>query len=242
MVVAGGLTALGGAAGCSGDDTGEAGASPTSSSGAAAASSDSSGSGGLDSSTGELPPPTRWIVTADFLAGTLTLVDYDALAAGERDPAVLVRGTIDLSAYAGPGAMEVEIAPDGHTALVSITPAFFDTIVGQTLGFTDLELDGVGLVVDLDTGEVVTELATAHVPLGFAFTPDGTRAFSCNFGHAAAPGSTLSVIDMATFEVLEDNEVGGGPEQIAIDASGTLGIFNVDALDGVRVFEVADPS
>ncbi|MBC8071515.1 MAG: hypothetical protein IAG13_24520, partial [Deltaproteobacteria bacterium] len=66
--------------------------------------------------------------------------------------------------------------------------------------------------------------------------------FSCNFGHAAAPGSTLSVIDMATFDVLEDIEVGGGPEQIAIDASGTLGIFNVDALDGVRVFEVADPS
>jgi hypothetical protein len=242
LVVAGGLAAGGGGTGCSDDPASSGGDSEPASSGALPTSSaDSSGSGGVDSSTTEVAPPSRWIVTADFLAGTLSLVDYDALAAGERDPAKLVLGTIDLSAYA-PGAMEVEIAPDGHTALVSVTPGFFDGIVGQTLGFTDLALDGVGLVVDLDTGEIVTELATAQVPLGFAFTPDGTRAFSCNFGHTGAPGSTMSVIDMQTFEVLEDVEVGGGPEQVALNEDGTLGILNVDDLDAVRVFETADPS
>ncbi len=245
-VVLAAIAMLGGAGGCNGgggsdgadeSESSSTGAPTTTSSGSTGASSSS----GVDGSTTESAPPSRWIVTADFTAGTLTLVDYDALAAGERDPEALVVGTIDVSAYA-PGAMEVEIAPDGHTALVSITPGFFDSIVGQTLGFTDLALDGAGLVVDLDTREIVTELATAQVPLGFAFTPDGTRAFSCNFGYTGASGSTISVIDMATFEVLEDIDVGGPPEQMAITEDGTLGIFNVDGVGSVRVFEVADPA
>ncbi|MBK6919545.1 MAG: hypothetical protein IPH07_19280 [Deltaproteobacteria bacterium] len=211
--------------------------------GTATAGSGDASSGGVDSSGsgGELPPPSRWMVTADFLAGTLTRIDYDAVAAGAREPADIVRGTIDLSAYA-PGPIEVEIAPDGHTALVAISPGFFDGIVGQTLGFTDLPLEGAALVVDLDTGEVVAELATAHVPLGFAFAPDGALAYSANYGHSGAPGSTLSVIDMATLAVVDDIEVGVGPEQVAIDHSGALGILNVVSSRSVRVFQTSDPA
>ncbi|MBX7083885.1 MAG: hypothetical protein K1X88_32040 [Nannocystaceae bacterium] len=233
-------------AGCPAPEQPSADASSTASSGAgsstgAADSSSGSTSAADGSSTGDGPPPSRWVVTADFTAQTLTLVDYDALAAGERDPAALVRGTIDLSAWA-PGPLEVEIAPDGHTALVSVSSGFFDGIVGQTLGFTDLTLDGTGLVVDLDTREVVTELATAHVPMGFAFLPDGSRAYSANFGYTGARGSTLSILDPADWSVIEDVEVGEGPEQVAIDESGTLGILNVDSLGAVRVFETADPA
>ena len=242
--VLGVIAMLGGVAGCP-DDAGSdgGGSSGDASSGAASTSAPgtSGSSGAVDSSTTESTPPSRWIVTADFTAGTLTLVDYDALVAGARDAESLIVGTIDISMYA-PGSMEVEIAPDGHTALVSVTPGFFDGLVGQTLGFSDLALDGAGLVVDLDTREVVTELATPHVPLGFAFTPDGTRAFSCNFGYTGAKGSTMSVIDMSTFEIIEDVEVGEGPEQVAINEAGTLGILNVDSSGAIRVFEVADPS
>jgi YVTN family beta-propeller protein len=233
-------------AGCPSDDNPAADATSAASSdtgGSSSAAGSSSGStGAADSgSTGDAPPPSRWVVTADFTAHTLTLVDYDALAAGERDPAALVRGTIDLSAWA-PGPLEVEIAPDGHTALVSVSPGFFDGIVGQTLGLTDLPLDGAGLVVDLDTREVVTELATAHVPMGFAFLPDGSRAYSANFGYTGARGSTLSILDPSDWSVIEDIEVGEGPEQVAIDDSGTLGILNVDSLGAVRVFETVDPA
>ncbi|HWB78903.1 MAG TPA: hypothetical protein VG755_28270, partial [Nannocystaceae bacterium] len=241
--VLGVIAMLGGVAGCP-DDAGSdgGGSSGDASSGGGSTTLGTSGSSGaVDSSTTESAPPSRWIVTADFTAGTLTLVDYDALVAGARDSASLIVGTIDISMYA-PGSMEVEIAPDGHTALVSVTPGFFDGLVGSTLGFTDLALDGAGLVVDLDTREVVTELATPHVPLGFAFTPDGTRAFSCNFGYTGAKGSTMSVIDMSTFEIIEDVEVGEGPEQVAINEAGTLGILNVDSMGAIRVFEVADPS
>lgn len=194
-----------------------------------------------DESTTAALPPSRWIVTADFTAQTLTLVDYDALAAGERDPAALVVDTIDLSAYA-PGALEIEIAPDGHTALVSISPGFYDSIVGQTLGLGELTLDGTLLVVDLDTRMITAELQTAHVPMGFAFLPDGSRAYSANFGHTDAPGSTMSILDMDALMVLEDVEVGPGPEQVAIDEAGVLGILNVDGTDSVRVFQTNDPA
>lgn len=204
-------------------------------------SSESSTTTAADASTTEATPPSRWVVTADFTAKTLTLVDYDALAAGEVDPAVLIHDTIDLSQYE-PGPLEVEIAPDGHTALVSISPGFYDSIVGQTLGLGDLVLAGTFLVVDLDTREVVAELETAHVPMGFAFTPDGTTAYSANFGHTDAPGSTISVIDLASLSVVEDIEVGPGPEQIAIDEAGALGIINVDGTDSVRVFQTSDPA
>lgn len=233
------------ACGGDGDSSGEA---PTSTDGGASSSSTamptSSATSTADTSsstTEDAPPPSRWIVTADFLAQTLSLVDYDALVAGERDAEILVVDTIDLSMYP-PGALEIEIAPDGHTALVSISPGFYDSIVGQTLGFGELVLDGTLLVVDLDTREIVAELAPAHVPMGFAFLPDGSRAFSANFGHTDVPGSTMSIIDMATLEVIEDIEVGPNPEQIAIDEAGALGILNVDGTDSVRVFETADPA
>lgn len=183
--------------------------------------------------------PSQWFVTADFTAGTITLGSFDALVAGARTRAELVIATLDLSGH-GPGPLEVEIAPDGRTALVSISPGFYDGIVGQNLGLGALQSAGALLAVDLDTQEIRGEIATAHVAMGMAFAPDGTRAYSANFGLPDAPGSTVSVIDLATLEVLEDVEVGEHPEQIAIDESGTLGIVNVDGLGGIRVFETAD--
>jgi hypothetical protein len=52
----------------------------------------------------------------------------------------------------------------------------------------------------------------------------------------------MSIIDMSTFDVIEDVEVGEGPEQVAINEDGTLGILNVDSSGSIRVFEVADPA
>lgn len=197
-------------------------------------------SDGADSSAGA-EDPSRWIVTADFQLGTLSLLDYDALVAGARDRESLLVDTIELEGFA-PGPLEVEIGPDGHTALVSVSPGFFDGFVGGAIGLADVALDGTLLVVDLDTREVVAELATAHVPMGFAFTPDGALALSANFGFTGAPGSTVSIIDLDGLTIVDEIEVGGGPEQIAIDESGELAIVNVDALDGIRVFSLADPA
>jgi YVTN family beta-propeller protein len=170
-------------------------------------------------STGETA--ARLVVTADWREGTLSLLDLDALAAGAAAREDALVGEVDLAAWS-PGALELEITPDGRTAVVAVSPGFFDGLVGQTLGF----------------GEVALE----HVPMGIAIAPDGGRAYTANFGHSGSPGSTLSVIDLAAATVIEEVEVGGGPEQVALDAAGALGILNVDELDAVRVFETADPS
>ncbi|HET6584862.1 MAG TPA: hypothetical protein VFG69_15495, partial [Nannocystaceae bacterium] len=204
------------------------------------ATSDGAATEGADSSAGA-EDPSRWVVTADFQLGTLSLLDYDALVAGARDRETLLVDTIDLGDHA-PGPLEVEIAPDGHTALVSVSPGFFDGFVGGLVGLENVALDGTLIVVDLDTREVVAELATAHVPMGFAFTPDGSRALSANFGFTGATGSTVSIIDLAELAIVDEIEVGDGPEQIAIDETGELAIVNVDGLDGIRVFALADPA
>jgi DNA-binding beta-propeller fold protein YncE len=182
----------------------------------------------------------RLVVTADWREGKLSLLDFDALAAGAATREEALVGEVDLSAYA-PGPLELEITPDGRTAVVAVSPGFFDGLVGQTLGFGEIALDGTLLVVDLETRSVTAEIATAHVPMGIAIAPDGSRAYTANFGHTDAHGSTMSVIELASATVLEEVEVGGGPEQVALDASGTLGIVNVDELDAVRVFATADP-
>jgi YVTN family beta-propeller protein len=190
--------------------------------------------------TGEPPLPARLGVTADWKGRTLSVFDLDALAGGATTREEVVVRTIDLADYA-PGPLELEVAPDGHTVLVSISPGFFGGFVGNLFGAGEVEQEGALLVVDLETGSV-TELVTAHVPMGFAIAPDGSLAYSANFGTDDVNGSTMSIIDLATLTVIEEIEVGGRPEQVSLNFDGTLGILNTDTLNGVRVFETSDPA
>lgn len=201
----------------------------------------STSSSGSQTEAEPKPEPERLLVTADFLHKTLSLLDYDAVvhAAATRDEALYAE--VDLSAYE-PGPLQVEIAPDGHTAVVSISPAFFDGIVGSSIGVSEVTLDGTLLVVDLQQREVVAELATAHVPMGIAIDPEGRRAYTANFGHSDAPGTTMSVIDLQSLTVLEDIEVGAGPEQVSLSSDGTLGILNLAGDGAVVVFSTSDPA
>ncbi len=196
--------------------------------------------GSSSDETGPAPLPARLGVTADWLARTLSVIDLDALAAGATTREEVVARTIDLSAYA-PGPLEVEIAPDGVTALVAVSPGFFGGFVGDLIGATDVEQAGTLLVVDLET-EAVTEIATAHVPMGIAITSDGSLAYTANFGTDDDPGNTLSIVDLATLTVLEELELEGRPEQVSLHADGTLGILNLDGLGAVQLFETSDPA
>jgi len=190
--------------------------------------------------TGEQPLPTRLGVTADWQARTLSVFDLDALASGARTREEIVVRTIDLATYA-PGPLEVELAPDGLTAVVSVSPGFFSGFVGNLIGAGMVEQAGTLLVVELETGSV-TEIATIHVPMGLAITPDGTRVFTANYGLNDPQGSTMSVIDLPGRAVLEEIEVGARPEQVSLSADGTVGMINVVSLGGVRTFAVDDPA
>lgn len=181
------------------------------------------------------------MVTADWLNQSLTLLDYDKLIDGESDGPSAVVGTIDLSDWE-PGPIEVEVTPDGKTAVVSVGPCFFDGGVTNTLiGSPEVPPGGTLLIVDLESGDA-TEVVVSDVPLGIAISPDGTRAYTANYGTTDESGNTLSIIDIPAREVIQEITLGGRPEQVALSPDGTLGVLNIaGGSGGVQVFETADP-
>jgi YVTN family beta-propeller protein len=181
------------------------------------------------------------VVTADWLNQSLTLLDYDKLIDGESDGPSAVVDTIDLSDWA-PGPIEVEVTPDGKTAVVSVGPAFFDeATINLLIGSPDVPPGGTLLIVDLESHEA-TEVVVSDVPLGIAISSDGATAYTANYGTKDGSGDTLSIIDIAAREVIQEITVGGRPEQVALSPDGTLGVFNIaGSRGGVRIFETADP-
>ena len=253
------LLCLGLSTGCSDDGSAEGSESSSSTSDGGSTRGDTTDSGtttgssttapldgtstdaGSSSDDGGIPPlPARHGVTADWLARTLSVIDLDAIAGGATTREEVVTRTIDLADYA-PGPLEVELTPDGRTAVVAVSPGFFGGIVGNLIGATDVEQTGTLLVVDLET-EAVTEPATAHVPMGIAIAPDGGLAYVAGFGTDDAPGDTLAIVDLAALAVVEEIVLPGRPEQVSLHVDGTLGIVNLDALGAVQLFETSDPA
>jgi DNA-binding beta-propeller fold protein YncE len=194
------------------------------------------------------PPPNdpcavqagRLVVTADWLNRSLTLLSHARLLAG--CPAeTAIEGRIDLSAHA-PGPLQVEITPDGRSAVVSLSAGFFEGDGGVLVGSPDVPPGGGLLVVDLVEGVVVHAIDTAQVPMGIAISPDGRTAFSANFGRRDAPGNTLSVIDLEAGVELASVTVGALPEQVALSEDGSFGIVNLAGEDSLRTFLTADPA
>lgn len=191
--------------------------------------------GGGDVAT---PLPTHLMVTADFANRSLSVIDYDRLLmTADRDESLW--GTIDLSAFA-PGPLEVELTPDGATAIVAVAPGFFDQL-GGIFGFAPVSAGGTVLLVDLQTRSVRATIATASAPMGIAVSPDGKRAFTANYGVNGARGETLSIIDIEAGTLLDEVEVGPGPEQVSLSTDGSRGIINTAGDGSVRVFDPSDP-
>ncbi len=196
------------------------------------------GSGGSGGAGGG--PGSPVVVTADWLNQSLTVLDYDALVEGSTAAESIVR-VIDLSDWE-PGPIEVELTPDGKTAVVSVGPAFFDGdgVTNMLIGSPDVPPGGSLLIVDLESGEA-TEVPTEDVPLGIAITADGETAYTANYGTIDAPGNTLSIVDISTASIIDEISLGGRPEQVALSADGALGVVNLaGANGGVHVFETAD--
>ena len=199
----------------------------------------SSGGGGAGAAGGaggsQGAPPV--VVTADWLNQSLSVLDYTKLTDGQSDAASAVLDTIDLSDWE-PGPIEVVLTPDGKTAVVSVGPAFFDGMSGL-VGNPEIPGGGTLLIVDLDSG-MVDEVKTEDVPLGIAISPDGATAYTANYGTGDARGDSLSIIDIPGRRIIEEVQVGSGPEQVALSPDGSLGIINVVSGGGVRIFETSD--
>lgn len=182
--------------------------------------------------------PTRLVVTADWMARSLTLFGLPRVL----DPGCTADdarvGTIDLAAWA-PGPIELRITPDGRTAVVAVGPGFFAGSGGGLVGNPMPELDGTLLLVDLVDRSVV-EIPIANAPMGIAIAPDGARAYVAEMGFTGAVGHQLAVVDLAARTLVAEVEVGDSPEEIALSADGTIGALAVDGLGQVRVFRTAD--
>jgi len=189
------------------------------------------------------PRPARLAVTADWRAKRLSLLDYGALRDGATSRDAALWKTIELPDHE-PGPLEVELSPDGRLAVVAVAPGFFAGAGGALVGLAsgDVPPGGALLIVDIDAGMVLAELTLAHYPMGIAITPDGTTAFTANYGGNGQSGTTLSTIDLVNFAVTSEIEVGPGPEQLHLSADGSLAIINTAGDGSIRLFETANPS
>lgn len=187
------------------------------------------------------PRPARVVVTADWLNGTISVLDYDALVEGATTRDEALWKEIDLSAYP-PGPYQVELTPDGKYALVASASGFFSGGVGALLGASGSPGGGSVLMVDLDTDEVIHEFETPQPPMGLEISADGTTAYSANYGDNDVNGNTMTVLDLTNGTVVESITVGGRPEQIDLSPDGSLGVINVAADGTVVLFETDDPA
>lgn len=183
--------------------------------------------------------PSHLLVTADWQAHRLSLLDLDSILAGETYASALA-GTIDLAGRE-PGPIQLVVTADAK-ALVSISPGFFDGSVGTTIGVTPVPAStGELIIVDLDTGTLLAELSPQSPAMGVVLDPVRPQAFTANFGDEAARGTTISVIDLDALAIVDEIEVGDGPEQLAISDDGEAALVSLASAGEIRGFSPADP-
>lgn len=202
---------------------------------------DSSDESETSDTEGDPPRPERLLVTADWRAKRLSLLDYASLRDGAETRDAALWKSIELPDHE-PGPIEVELTPDGSRAIVAVGPGFFAgsgaTLVG--LEPDEVPLGGALLIVEIDSGTIVAELETAHYPLGIAIAPDGSRAWTANFGGNGESGTTMSIIDLDRLAIVEELEIGAGLQQIDLSADGSLALVNTGT--AIRMFETSQAS
>ncbi|MFZ1866569.1 MAG: hypothetical protein WAU39_20280 [Polyangiales bacterium] len=185
--------------------------------------------------------PARLVVTADWLNRSLSVFDYEKLTDGQSTASAALLRTIDLADWS-PGPLEVELTPDGRTAVVAVGPGFFDGdgVTNGLVGSPEVPPGGALLIVDLET-EQVSQVPTQYVPMGIAISPDGSTAYVANYGTTDAPDRTMMIVDLERRAVMQQLELEGRPEQVALSPDGALGVINVAGSGGgIHVFETAD--
>jgi DNA-binding beta-propeller fold protein YncE len=225
--------------GNSGESESSTGESTTDTSTSAATETGTETETGTDTE-GDPPRPARLLMTSDWRAKRLSLLDYTALRDGAQTREEALWKTIELDAWE-PGPLEAELSPDGSTAVVAVGPGFFASAIGGLVGAGQgtIPAGGAVLIVDLDTGSVLAEIDTASYPMGIVISDDGSSAWTANFGGNGQSGSTISHIDLVSHTIVEEIEVGPGPEQL--DLLGSRAIVNTAGDGSIRLFDTGDP-
>lgn len=95
-------------------------------------------------------------------------------------------------------------------------------------------------LVDLGGGRVVATLPTGEAPHEVAVSPDGRTALVTNYGNRGAPGSTLTVIDVAAATVVRTIDLTpySRPHGVAWLADGRRALVTVEANRALLVVDV----
>lgn len=156
----------------------------------------SAGSAGVSAGMGGAGGGPRLVVTADWLNQSPTLLDYAKLVGGESDGPSSVVDTIDLSEWE-PGPIEVEVTPDGKTAVVSVDVAgTMSEVLATGSDPSDVScLDGNDRAAVANTlnFNVTLQLSGENFPLAAAADSAGDFAF---VAHIVDP--KLSIIELQT--------------------------------------------
>lgn len=187
----------------------------------------------------------RLAISADWLNGSISLLDFDRLvsAGGTREDAIIEQ--IDLRAY-GAAPLSVDFTPDGRLAVILLSGGVMPYLAGR-LGIDASDLPTTGnaiLVFDVEKREIVAGFPTADVPIMSAIDPRGKRAYASLLGRPSGdpptqgPGS-VAVYDLQALEEIERVDVAAFVEGLALNDSGTRGAV-IAAGRGLYLFDPAD--
>jgi YVTN family beta-propeller protein len=120
----------------------------------------------------------------------------------------------------GKGPAQVGFTPDGRLAFVSLSE------------------EKAVAVIDPSNRKVTRKIAVGTVPIQLFATPDSSVLVVANQGSRANPGTSVSLVDLKTFEVIKTVQTGSGAHGVAIDRAGRLAYITNTYADTVSVLDI----
>ncbi len=126
-------------------------------------------------------------------------------------------------------------------ALVTLTSSIATGLAGAQGGTLVVlnKSDGTASLIDRASGRVRATLPVGEGPHEVATSPDGRRAFACNYGTQTAPGNSITVLDLVADEVEATWTFDGWtrPHGIAVSPGGTRVFVTSEATQTLRVLD-----
>ena len=123
---------------------------------------------------------------------------------------------------AGKGPAQVGFTPDGR------------------FGFVSLSGENKVAVIDPVSRKVIRKVAVGTVPIQLYATPDNRLLLVANQGTPKKPGTTVSVIDVASMKVAATIKTGAGAHGVVIDRDGRHAFVTNTYANTVSVIDVAE--
>ena len=123
---------------------------------------------------------------------------------------------------AGKGPAQVGFTPDGR------------------FGFVSLSGENKVAVIDPMSRKVVRKIAVGTVPIQLHATPDNRLLLVANQGTPMKPGTTVSVIDVASMKVAATIKTGAGAHGVVVDRDGRHAFVTNTYANTVSVIDIAE--